>query len=94
MPEHPTHPLLTVANFVEVFETCYRSVTRIDRSVAPTDRLQDLRIDSLHLMEILVALEEHYRIRLVDNEEVARVESVSELHHLVAQQLDERAEAA
>ncbi|MFF5176310.1 acyl carrier protein [Micromonospora sp. NPDC000089] len=94
MSEYPIDTLLILGNFIEVFETCYRSVTRIDRVIAPTDRIQDLRIDSLHLMEILVALEEHYRIRLVEHEEVARVETVSDLHHLVSRQLDREAETA
>ena len=51
---------------------------------------EDLNADSLHLVELLVELEDSYGIRIPDDE-AARIETVGQVVDYVAQRAPERA---
>jgi acyl carrier protein len=56
-------------------------------TILPTDRLSDLRIDSLDLVEMVMALEDDLRADLPERS-LYRMETVQDLIDLVRQYLD------
>ena len=61
-------------------EEIYLSIKRVRRELRPSDRIvADLGIDSLDAVELLVALENRYDVRLVENPRAASLSTVGDL---------------
>jgi acyl carrier protein len=70
----------TFTETLTALEEIYARVKRVQRDLRPSDRIvQDLEIDSLATLEILLALEERFGVRLVDNPRAARITTVGDL---------------
>ncbi|MGH3937707.1 MAG: acyl carrier protein [Pseudonocardiaceae bacterium] len=71
---------------ITVLEEIYAALKKVKREIRGTDRIrEDLGIDSLGAIDLLVALEERFDVRLVDNTKVAGVRTAGELVDLIAE---------
>jgi acyl carrier protein len=74
----------TSDEFLTALEDAYHHVKRMRRSIRMDDSLSGgLGLDSLAAVELLLSLEQRYGIELIDTEEVARAQTVADLHTLV-----------
>ena len=74
----------TPEEFLTALEAAYFTAKRMRRSIRMDDSLAGgLGLDSLDALEVLLALEQHYGITLIDTEQVSRVQTVAELHAVV-----------
>lgn len=81
----------TPDDFLTALEEGYHQVKRIRRSIRMEDSLSSgLGLDSLAATELLLTLENRYGVELVGVDEVARAQSVAELHTLVTELVSAR----
>lgn len=74
----------TIEEFTQVFAEQYLEIKRIDRSILPSDRLDNLGLDSLAMLEMIVALEAHYSTLLLNDSGVSNAVSVADLYHVLS----------
>jgi acyl carrier protein len=81
----------TPDEFLTALEEVYHQVKRVRRSIRMDDSLSSgLALDSLGATELLLSLEQRYGIELVGVAEVARAQTVGELHTLVTELVSAR----
>ncbi len=67
-------------------EETFRALKGVERGIRLSDNIRhDLGIDSLDAVELILAVEDRYGVRLVDNPRIAQVETVGQLLDLVAE---------
>ena len=72
------------AELLELFQDQYRRARGTRRDIRPADRFfDDLDIDSLFVTELLVALEDRYELRLLDEPRVWSVRTVGDFVALI-----------
>jgi acyl carrier protein len=73
------------AEILVALEEVYAQIKKVSRELRPTDRIvRDLDIDSLATLEILLALEERFGVRLIEDPRVARIDTVADLVGLLS----------
>jgi acyl carrier protein len=73
------------ADILVALEEVYAQIKKVSRELRPTDRIvRDLDIDSLATLEILLALEERFGVRLIEDPRVARIDTVADLVGLLS----------
>jgi acyl carrier protein len=76
--------LIQNADLLAFFEEEYRREYGTRRDIRPGDRLyDDLKVESLFVTEVLVALEEDHDLRLIHDPRVWKVKTVGEMLELV-----------
>ncbi|WP_165949654.1 acyl carrier protein [Micromonospora sp. KC207] len=77
--------------FLTVLEDAYLQAKRMRRSIRMDDSLaHGLGLDSLAAIEMLLVVEQHYGIELVDTDEATRTETVADLYRLVTRLIGAR----
>jgi acyl carrier protein len=78
---------LSLARFMQEFELNYAVIKNASRSIDPAERLADLDLDSLAVLEVLVTLEELYEVKLVGRPCLIDAVSVHDLFEVVSREL-------
>jgi acyl carrier protein len=82
-----TRSSLSLARFMREFELNYAAIKNTSRSIDPTERLAELDLDSLAVLEVLVTLEDRYQIKLVGRPCLIDAETVNDLYELTLNEL-------
>ena len=78
---------MSVEDFME--ETVLRITRKQDFDFKPTTTFEDLEADSLDIVQILVALEDHFDIEIID-EELQEVTNMGEMIAYVERKIAEK----
>lgn len=76
-------PTRVAGDVVPVLEEIYARIKHVHRELRPNDRLVDLEVDSLATLEILLEVEQHFAVSLVETPKAAGIKTVRDLVALI-----------